>query len=79
MPLIPWDSFRNTDLWRRDLEKIFNEGFPEIGARPGFATPRIDVFETEHEVIASCEIPGLDKKEDLHIDVDENMLTISGT
>ncbi|GIO14401.1 heat-shock protein Hsp20 [Cohnella xylanilytica] len=79
MPLIPWDSFRNTDLWRRDLEKIFNEGLPEIGARLGFATPRIDVFENEHEVIASCEIPGLDKKEDLHIDVDENMLTISGT
>ncbi|WP_246061403.1 Hsp20/alpha crystallin family protein [Paenibacillus oralis] len=61
------------------FQKFRIRGDVQIGARLGFATPRIDVFENEHEVIVSCEIPGLDKKENLHIDVDENMLTISGT
>ncbi len=39
----------------------------------------MDVHETENEVVATCELPGLDKKEDVHIHVDDNMLTIHGS
>ena len=39
----------------------------------------IDVYETENEVVATCDIPGIEKKEDVNIDIDNNHLTVSGT
>nr|WP_238480705.1 Hsp20/alpha crystallin family protein [Desulforadius tongensis] len=42
------------------------------------AGPRIDVYETENEVVVSCEIPGIERKEDLNVYIDDNVLTISG-
>jgi len=44
----------------------------------GFNSPRVDVLETSTELIAVCEIPGIDKKEDIHIDISDNILIISG-
>lgn len=44
----------------------------------GMAGPRIDVYESGDEIIASCELPGLESKDDVNIDVDDNVLTISG-
>lgn len=61
---------------KRDLDKWFNE-FPRA-LKDEFGRPRIDIYETDFEVIASCEIPGIESKEDLFIDVDEEMLTIRG-
>ncbi|NLC51030.1 MAG: Hsp20/alpha crystallin family protein, partial [Firmicutes bacterium] len=40
---------------------------------------RVDVYETEDEVVASCDLPGLRKKEDVHIEIVNNTLNISGT
>lgn len=73
MPLIPYEPFR--DL-KRDLDKWFIE-FPR-SLREEFSGPRVDIYETEEEIVVSCEIPGIEKKEDLYIDVDEHLLTISG-
>jgi HSP20 family protein len=39
---------------------------------------RVDVEETPNEVIVMAEMPGIEKKEDLSIHVNENMLTIKG-
>ncbi|HHW07460.1 MAG TPA: Hsp20/alpha crystallin family protein, partial [Clostridia bacterium] len=44
----------------------------------GFRTVRIDVYETPEEVVVSCELPGLEKKDDVQIDVEGTQLTISG-
>ncbi|GIP58347.1 hypothetical protein J15TS10_21610 [Paenibacillus woosongensis] len=33
----------------------------------------VDVYETERELVAACDIPGLEKKEDVHIDIDNNV------
>ena len=73
MALIPYEPFRD---FKRDLDKWFNE-FPKA-LKDEFGGPRIDIYQTAGEVIASCEIPGIENKEDLYIDVDEKMLTISG-
>lgn len=73
MALIPYEPFREL---KRDFDRWFMD-FPKAW-RDEFGGPRVDVYETENEIIASCEIPGIEKKEDLHIDVDERMLTISG-
>jgi len=43
-----------------------------------FSSPRVDVHETENEVIASFEIPGLEKKDDIQIEVRNDLLSVSG-
>lgn len=77
MALIPYEPIRQLDQWRDEMNRFFNETFPAAFTQ-GLAGPRIDVYETENEVVAGCEVPGLEKKDDIRIDVDENMLTISG-
>jgi HSP20 family protein len=80
MSLIPYEPWRHLDNMRRELDRIFT-GLP-TGFNIGdfqFGNPRVDVYETENEVVASCDIPGLEKKEDINIDIDNNVLTISGS
>ncbi|MBO8171432.1 MAG: Hsp20/alpha crystallin family protein [Bacillaceae bacterium] len=80
MALIPYEPFRHLDNMRRELDRFFTTGFPfNPGTETEMGMPRIDVHETENEVVATCDLPGLEKKDDVHIDVDENRLTISGT
>jgi len=76
MALVPFDPFRTTELMRREMDRLFTpywEGF-----RHDFAVPRVDVYETDNEVVALAEIPGVEKKEDIDIDIRDNMLTVSG-
>ncbi|XID92020.1 Hsp20/alpha crystallin family protein [Paenibacillaceae bacterium WGS1546] len=81
MPLIPYEPFRHLDNMRRELDRFFPEDWPLL--RGDFAKNlgniSIDVHETDQEVVAKCDIPGLENKEDVSIDIDNNMLTISGT
>jgi HSP20 family protein len=81
MALVPYEPFRHLDQMRRELGRFFTDDASLF--RPGFAQSfghmNVDVYETENEVVASCDIPGLEKKEDVNIDIDNNVLTISGT
>lgn len=80
MSLVPYDSFRNLDNWRRDLDRFFNEGLPSLfGFQREFGGPRVDVYQTDTEVICQCEIPGLEKKDDVEIQVEPRQLIIQGT
>lgn len=78
MPLIPYEPFRNLDQWKNNLDKFFNDAQSGFGFLSEFNSTRIDVFENEKEVVAHCELPGLENKEDVHIHVDDNKLTIQG-
>jgi len=78
MALIPYEPFRHLENWKRDLDRFFNEFPANIRGRE-FGVHHVDVYENGNEVIASCEIPGLEKKEDVQIHVDNDVLTISGT
>jgi HSP20 family protein len=80
MPLIPYEPFRQLDQFRREWDRFFPADMPLrqwFGLSPD--VPGIDVYETESEVVAVCDLPGLEKKDDVQIDVDGRMLTISGT
>lgn len=78
MPLIPYEPFRNLDQWKNNLDKFFNDAQSGFGFLSEFNSTRIDVFENDNEVVAHCEIPGLENKNDVHIHVDDNLLTIQG-
>ncbi|MNI82107.1 Acid shock protein [compost metagenome] len=54
-------------------------GFPStFGFQQEFGAPRMDVYQTDNEVVAHCEIAGLERKEDVDIQMERGMLTISG-
>ncbi|MCP1311807.1 Hsp20/alpha crystallin family protein [Paenibacillus tyrfis] len=80
MPLVPFEPFRHVDHWKKEMDKFFNEGLPSaFGFQQEFGAPRMDVYETEREVVAHFEIPGLEKKEDVDIHVEHQTLTIVGS
>lgn len=66
-----------------DLETIFERAFQNplsdaaetSAARP--AAPNVDVEETESALLLSVDLPGV-RREDLAIDLTENVLTVSG-
>ena len=43
----------------------------------GLLHPRVDVYQTEEDVIVKAEIPGV-SKEDLNVYVDENSIRLTG-
>jgi len=79
MPLIPWRPFR-------DLEKWFEEEWPEIWEWPErwlpsvpkgalMRTPRVDVYETDGNVVAEFELPGVDPK-NIDVEVKDDMIKV---
>lgn len=80
MSLTPYDPFRQLANMRRNFDRFFSDFPLDLGMENNnFGNIRVDVHETENEVIASCDIPGLEKKEDVNIDIENNMLSINGT
>lgn len=71
-------------LWRDDMDRVladFLRGLPgqfsAAGLVQGRSFPAVNVWETEGELYAECEVPGLSQA-DLHIFVVGNELTIKG-
>jgi HSP20 family protein len=59
------------DKW---FDDIFDRDIIEFASFDRY--PKIDMKETDKEIIINAEIPGVDKK-DINIDLNENILTIS--
>ena len=57
-------------LTRRTWPMFGTVGFEDI-------TPAVDLYEEGKDLVMKSDMPGV-KKEDLHIDLSENLLTISG-
>ncbi|KLU61138.1 alpha-crystallin [Peptococcaceae bacterium CEB3] len=74
MALIPYDPFRLFEPIWNDLDRYRN------GGRENWSewAYRVDVEETSDAVIVTAEIPGIENKEDLNIQLDEDQLTIQG-
>ncbi|GIO29319.1 MULTISPECIES: Hsp20/alpha crystallin family protein [Paenibacillus] len=80
MPLVPYEPLRHLDQIRREMDHFFNTDLPAFrGMRQNLGNLSVDVYETDTEVVAVCDIPGLAKKEDVELDIERNMLSISGT
>ncbi len=76
MAIIPWRPFRDMERWFE--EELPEEWFerPRWGRLfPMVRTPRIDIYETEKEVVAEAELPGVELK-DITVEVKDNVLKI---
>ncbi len=80
-----WFEDRITSL-QREMNRLFDGFFRSWELAPfdqferfalGDFAPRVNVSETEKEVIVSAELPGMDEK-DINLELDENTLTIRG-
>lgn len=83
MSLTPDDPFKHLENVRKDFDRMLS-AFPfdmifSDNLLSSFDSMKVDVYETDTEVIATCDIPGLERKEDLNINVDHYMLSISGS
>lgn len=81
MNLIPHHAMRDIDNIRREIDRVyrFPYSFFEEKFSPNISIPFTDVYETDEQIIVSCDLPGLQKKEDVKIQIENNVLSISGT
>ena len=81
VPVIGRDEFLTP--FDRMFDQLINTQFPEIekqvGVKPfqGTAYPKVNVYEYDDKIGIVAEIPGL-KKNQLNIEVEEGVLTVSG-
>jgi len=75
MPIIPRRPF-----W--DIERWFEEEWPEriwprirVPEIPTMRAPRMDIYETNGEIVAEVELPGIDPK-DIEVEAKENVLKV---
>lgn len=75
---VPADSpFRSL---HREMNRVFEDFFRDFDLAPALAggeVPKIDVSETETEVLVSAELPGIDEK-DVEVSLSQGVLTIKG-
>lgn len=61
MSLVPWKPFRDMDNISKEMSKFFeNSPFAFFGRA---TSPRIDVYQTETDVVLNSEIPGVSKED----------------
>ena len=81
VPFIDRDEFITPfdRLFDQIIDKHYPEVTDQIGVKPyqGSAYPKVNVYEYDDKVGIVAEIPGLDKS-NVSVDVEEQVLTISG-
>ena len=77
--LSPWTGRRQNELFNQFEEFIneFDRGLtPSLRSASEFS-PTVDIEEKENAYLVTADIPGM-KKEDIKVDLSNNVLTISG-
>ncbi|RNC63037.1 MAG: Spore protein SP21 [Candidatus Dichloromethanomonas elyunquensis] len=81
MNMIPFDAMRSIDQMRREIDRAYR--FPFSFFNDNFSQqttlPFTDVYETDEQFIVSCDLPGLQRKEDVNLQIQDNELVVSGT
>jgi len=77
MSMIRWNPNRELANFRRSFGRLFNEWDDEAPTRTSFWKPAVDIFETKDSLVMKVELPGVNK-EDVKIDLDNQILTLSG-
>lgn len=61
-----WSDFPGFSMFRRGDEDVL-----------GVWSPRVDIYETNDDIVVECELPGM-HKDDIHVDVEGDRLSIRG-
>jgi HSP20 family protein len=82
MALAQWNPARDLLAVRDEMNRLFNQFFGRTAGDveswlSGTWTPPVDIYETGETLVIKVEVPGF-AKEDLHIEVNDNTLTLKG-
>ena len=80
MTLVKWTPKRNMFNVFDDVEKMINQAFGDSILNKEITShgqPLLDVYETDNTIVASLDLPGVEKK-DVEVSVSNGFLTISG-
>jgi len=74
----PWTALPTL---QNRVNRLFDDMFPEIGQGEDMGImewrPMVDTYEKDDAIVVNAELPGVNK-EDISVDVKNNILTISG-
>lgn len=80
MALIRWEPTRELNTIQSEMNRLFNSFFDspvQVGVAQRHWIPAMDLVEKDGEYVLRADLPGL-SDEDVHVDVEDNVLTISG-
>jgi HSP20 family protein len=82
MAIIKWDPLGNVAALQDRINKLFDDSFPHQAHANDKAplcawTPSVDIYETGQGIVIAVDLPGV-SKEDVAVEVKDNVLTISG-
>ena len=82
MSVVRWDPFRNITTLQDRINRLFEDAFPRAAGEDEDLSlsawrPAVDIFETASGVAILVDLPGVNK-EDVSVEVKENILTIKG-
>lgn len=82
MTIVRWDPFRNMTTLQDRINRVFDETVNRSQDYDDEVSkcewrPIVDIFDTEKAIIINAELPGV-SKEDITLDVKENILTLKG-
>jgi len=76
-----WDPFGELSNLQKSMNSLFEETLPstrkEKDLNLGTFYPAVDIHEGDKEITLKAELPGI-KKEDVHIDVNDGVITLRG-
>lgn len=81
MGMIRWDPFHDLNQMRHQIDRYLDNFWGRTRHDLAGITaqgPRMDVYQTENEVVATAELPGIESKDDIEVRVDSDRLTIRG-
>lgn len=79
MSMIRWDPFGEISNLRNQMNRFFDHTFRKgvmAGAEP--FGPRVDLYQTDQEVVVSAELPGVESKDDIEVTVTPDTLSLRG-
>ena len=67
MAIIRWDPFRDLVTLREKMNRLFEDAVSSRGEEKDVISsswsPAVDIYETEHELVLSAEVPGIHEKD----------------
>jgi HSP20 family protein len=77
--LSPFEEFerRFEDFFRRPFSMMEAPWWTRWSALAGEVSPAMDIYDEGGDIVVKAEIPGM-KKEEIHIDINEKTVTVSG-
>lgn len=79
MSIMRWDPFGDLANLKNQMNRFFDHTFKR-GLMAGAESfgPRIDLYQTDLEVVAMAELPGVQSKEDIQVSLTPDTLSLRG-